>query len=244
MKHLFYIICSITLVSCHTITSDFAQEVVDNAIQQSGAYKIENSQLKFLFRGKDYTATRSHGHYTLERKFIDSLDVIEDKLTNSKFERFVNGTKTIVADSMVSKYSNSVNSVHYFSVLPFGLNDAAVKKSYLGVVSINDETYHKVKVTFNKDGGGDDFDDVFIYWFKTSDYNLDYMAYQYHVNGGGIRFREAFNRREVEGIEFLDYNNYKADIEMHKLEELDELFEKKALKLLSKIELKHIKVSL
>ncbi|OIQ29150.1 MAG: hypothetical protein BM564_07375 [Bacteroidetes bacterium MedPE-SWsnd-G2] len=234
------------LVACGDSNSniDLAQEIVDKAILKSGANKIENSHIAFKFRDKKYKAIRENGKFQLVREFVDSLDVIKDVLSNSKFERFVNGTKITVADSMVSRYSNSVNSVHYFSVLPFGLNDAAVLKSYLGKVDVNGVEYHKVRVAFKKEGGGDDYDDVFIYWFNSSNYQLEFLAYQYHVNGGGIRFREAYNRREVEGVTFVDYKNYKADAKKHSLENLDQLFESNALKLLSTIELKDVKVSL
>ncbi len=56
------------------------------------------------------------------------------------------------------------------------------------------------KLTFNEDSGGDDFEDVFIYWFNTETYRMDYLAYEYHTDEGGMRFREAFNPREINGV--------------------------------------------
>jgi hypothetical protein len=37
-----------------------------------------------------------------------------------------------------------------------------------------------------------DFDDEYMYWIKDTR-KVDYLAYSYHVNDGGVRFRAAFN---------------------------------------------------
>ncbi len=144
---------------------------------------------------------------------------------------------------MAIKYSSSVNSVHYFSVLPYGLNAAAVNKEYLKKVEIKGRTYHKIKVTFNKENGGEDFEDVFVYWFDTEDYKVGYLAYSYNESDGlGLRFREAYNERYIDGVRFVDYNNYKPKKNTISVIDLDSLFEADRLKLLSKIELEHVKV--
>lgn len=92
--------------------------------------------------------------------------------------------------------------------------------------------------------GGKDFDDVFMYWIHKQNFTVDYFAYKYSVEGGGIRFREAYNARIIEGIRFVDYNNYKPESKDVSLEKLDSLFEKGALKLLSTIETEDITVTL
>ncbi|MFT5436447.1 MAG: hypothetical protein ACI840_001095, partial [Ulvibacter sp.] len=66
----------------------------------------------------------------------------------------------------------------------------------------------------------------------------------YEVDGGGIRFREAYNPRVVNGIRFADYNNYKPENLNVSLSNLDVLFEQGALKLLSKIETESVSVQL
>ncbi len=104
---------------------------------------------------------------------------------------------------MAVKYTGSVNSVHYCSVLPYGLNDAAVQKKLLEETSINQKPYYKVQISFAEDGGGEDFDDVFIYWIDKKTFKVDYLAYSFHENDGGMRFREATNERFVNGIRLL-----------------------------------------
>ena len=219
-----------------------AEFIVNESIKESGGHKIDSSTITFSFRDKQYKAIRNKGSFQLERYFKDSFKEFKDVLSNSGLKRFVNDELIALPDSTASKYSNSVNSVHYFSVLPYGLNDEAVNKTYLGLISLKGKEYHKIKVTFEENGGGDDYDDEFVYWIDAKSYKVDYLAYSYHVNGGGMRFREAYNERIINEIRFVDYNNYKPKSKDDSLFELDKLYEKDNLKLLSKIELKNIKV--
>ena len=59
-----------------------------------------------------------------------------------------------------------------------------------------------------------------------------------------MRFREAYNERYIDGLRFVDYNNFKAQVSEVALEDLGKAFDNNQLKLLSKIELKTIKVDL
>ncbi len=231
------------VVSCKTEVTPDAKNIVDKAIEVSGGETYSNSIISFDFRGRHYKATREQGVYQFERVITDSIRTIKDILFNDGFKRFINEEEIKVADSMVPRYSASVNSVHYFSVLPFGLNDAAVNKEYLGEVKIKGKTYYKIKVFFNQEGGGEDFEDVFVYWFDKENYKLDYLAYSYEEGSGiGLRFREAYNERFINGIRFVDYNNYKPEKSITDVFALDSLFVEGKLTLLSKIENENIKV--
>lgn len=232
----------ISLVACEQKISneDLAETILRKSIQVSGGDSIKNATISFHFRDKIFKASRKNGLFKLERKFMDSTQTIRDQLSNSGFKRFINEIVQIIPDSMVAKYSNSVNSVHYFSVLPYGLDDSAVNAQYLGLIKIKGIEYHKIKVTFDEIGGGDDFEDEFIYWIGKDDLKLDYLAYDFHVNGGGIRFREAYNERYINGIRFVDYNNFKPKNKNSDLLKMDFLFEESNLELVSKIELENL----
>ena len=172
------------------------------------------------------------------------MDFVKDILNNKGFQRFINELPFVVTDVKETAYSASVNSVHYFSVLPYGLDNRAVKRAFLGTSKLKEKEYYKIKVTFKEDGGGEDFEDVFIYWINTKTFKADYLAYSYNeADGLGLRFREAYNERYIGGIRFVDYNNYKPENENTSLENLDNLYEANALILLSKIELKNILVN-
>ena len=219
-----------------------AQSIIDSSIVKSGGERFKDHKVSFFFRNRKYSSYYVDGQKMLERyTFLDS-NMIADKKSNVDFKRFINDSLVEVPDSLVSRYANSVNSVHYFSKLPFGLNDKAVHKEYIGEETIKEIPYYKVKVTFDQAGGGDDFDDTYVYWFNQKTMLPDYLAYDFHVNGGGQRFREAYNERYINGIRFVDYNNFKPKQKGSNLMEIAQLFAKDSLDLLSKIELEKIEV--
>lgn len=241
MRIIYILFILVTITSCKKEIPLSAQDIVDKTIEVSGGDKYLNAEIDFDFRDKHYRSVREGGKFQYERQFQDSIGVIKDVLNNDGFQRFVNDTLTKIPDSMAVKYTSSVNSVHYFALLPYGLNDAAVNKSSLGEVSIKDKLYHKIKVTFSQEGGGEDYEDVFIYWIEAGTFKADYIAYSYIEDDGvGIRFREAYNERFINGLRFVDYNNYKSEDATMDLLGLDKAFESGSLKLLSKIELENI----
>jgi len=245
MKKNLFVLLALTLViySCKkNVVENNADAIINKSIEIAGGERFKNSTINFDFRKRHYKAIRNNGEFQFERQFKDSSGVITDVLSNSGFQRFLNDNQFKVHDTMARKYARSVNSVHYFSVLPYGLNDPAVNKTYVNKVTIKGGQYHKIKVTFNQTGGGEDFEDVFVYYVNAETFTIDYFSYLYYVDGGGKRFREAYNERYINGIRILDYNNYKPDNDDVSLFALDSLFESNSLKLLSKIEHENVTV--
>jgi hypothetical protein len=251
MKFLLVVIISVVLFSCKDVKKDVSEEkptvqsIIDKTIEVSGVAALDDSDLIFTIRDIRYRAIRSYGNFSLIRMITEGEDWTVDSLTNTGFTRRFNYETVNVTDSMAVRYSASVNSVHYFSVLPYGLNDTAVNKKLLEDITIKNKIYSTVKVTFNQDGGGEDFEDVFMYWVNKETSKIDYLAYSYNeADGKGIRFREGYNERYIEGVRFVDYNNYKPEDSAITLIDLPQLFDNGALQLLSKIELEAIALSL
>jgi len=220
-----------------------AQQIIDKAILNAGGVEYNtNTSVRFTFRGNSYRSYRHKGNYQLERITFKGAKQVHDVLSNKGLYRSINNCQITVADSLITKISDNVNSVHYFANLPYGLNAPAVRKELEGETSIKGMPYYKIKVTFDQEGGGTDFNDVFMYWVHKEHFTVDYMAYKYAVNGGGIRFRKAYNPRIINGIRFVDYDNYKIDDLSTSLSELDVKFHTGELKLVSKIELDDIYV--
>ncbi len=224
---------SIVLFSCESKV----QKIVDRAIEVHGGKDYENCHLEFDFRDMHYDFERKNGQYIYQRIQTDSSgNTITDILTNTSFSRLINGEKSDLPDTTAAKFSNSVNSVAYFLFLPNGLNDASVNKEWTREVEIVGKKYDEIKVTFDEEGGGNDHQDVFLFWINQDTGMMDYLAYSYETSGGGVRFRESIRQHRTGSFLFQDYNNYGLEDQNYPLDQLPTLFEKGDLPLLSSIE--------
>jgi len=176
------------------------QVLVDQAIFAHGA-NLSGKKVSFDFRDRTYTLRRGKGSYTYIRAWQDdSLGFVQDILINSRdFTRFQDG------DSVA-------------------LDDELSIKKYVGEFEIKDETYLGVQVTFNEDGGGEDHEDVFLYWIHKEFSTIDYLAYSY-----------------LRGFLVQDYINFKAE-KGTPLKDLPDLFNQGKLEELSRIENTKVKV--
>lgn len=243
MKNVLILFLSLLFVTACTPTPPTAQEVVDNAIEASGISVLQNAKATFSFRNIAYTYDRKNGTFSYERMQQDSTGLeIKDVLNNEGLIRYIGGVESPLSEEKQALYSASVNSVIYFSFLPLWLNDAAVIKSYEGTIKIKDTNYHKIKVTFEQEGGGEDYEDVFYYWFDTEDYSMDYIAYSYNEEDGvGMRFRVAYNDRKVNGVVVQEYKNLKPKVkDSFSVGQLDAAYMNDQLVELSLIELENM----
>ncbi len=241
MTNFLFMMMIFSLVSCNTSLKD-SQKIIDKAIEVAGGEKYLHSTIEFDFRDRHYIAQRKGGKYSYERILKDSVNTMHDFLTNDGFRREINNVLVDVADSMKVKYTSSVNSVIYFALLPYGLNDAAVSKKFMGETFVDSVEYYVIQISFAQEGGGEDHEDVFMYWINKKDFTIGYMAYSYEETDGlGLRFRKAYNPRNVNGILFLDYINLKPK-DKTEITALEDLYKKGELQELSKIELVNIQV--
>ena len=213
MKYLLPLLLVLLIASCWEV-KDFTnpQVIIDESIAFHGLQDFGNNTFSLRFRDINYSYENKEGMYTYTRLQADSTGAeLYDVLTNEGLKRYKEGNEIQLTDEKRAAFARSVNSVIYFFRLPYGLNDPAVIKKYKGEKDIKGKTYLEVQVTFKKENGGEDFDDIFLYWFDKEDQSLDYLAYLYHTDDGGIRFREAINQREVNGSIIQDYINFKPE---------------------------------
>ena len=260
MKYLIHLILIAVAISCSPpspdssaddttnqpeIITDSAAWVVAQAVKRHGGDALDSSQVDFVFRDRRYSASREGHRFVYSRQFTnDKGESIGDYLSNDGFYREVNQERVSLSAKDSSSYSNSVNSVHYFAYLPYFLNDPAVNMTYHGTTDLLGGPHYKIGVTFEQAGGGKDFEDEFAYWIHAEDFTMDFLAYNYLTNEGGARFREAYNAREISGIRFQDYINYKPQGEERDVLNFDALFQAAQLDTLSLIELEDITVKL
>lgn len=220
-----------------------AEEIVKKAINEHGGDQYTHAVISFKFRDRHYRATLNQGKFLYESTFQDSTgNHVHDQLSNDGYTRVVNDQKQDLSERDSTAYASSLNSVIYFALLPYFLNDAAANKELLGTDTVKGSPYYEIKVTFEKEKGGEDFQDEFVYWIHQNDFTMDYLAYRYHTEGGGTRFREAYNTRGVNGIRFADYINYESTVEDFALQDYDSLFETGQVKEFSRINLENIEV--
>ena len=249
----FLLITAITLFSCNTKQKQTATEnedkeaaaiektqpsqaelLVNDAIEAHGGALYDTAHYGFTFRDKAYTFKNTKSTYRYSVNSIKNTDTIYDILENGTLTRTINGKIVPLSEKDNATYTEALNSVIYFVTLPSKLNDKAVNKTYEGPATIKGQEYELLGIDFNKEGGGVDYDDKFMYWINTDTKTVDYLAYSYSTNDGGVRFRSAFNPRNVEGIHFQDYINYEVPIGTP-LKALSGLYKKGELKELSRI---------
>ncbi|GJM29729.1 MAG: hypothetical protein DHS20C17_23640 [Cyclobacteriaceae bacterium] len=218
------------------------QRIIDKVIENHGGTRYDNFYASFDFRDRHYTIERKNGIFQYERHFSDPSGEIKDVLNNDGFSRYLNEHDITDTVARVAAYARSVNSVVYFAILPYPLNDPAVNKTYLGTEEIKGQPYHKILVTFEANGGGEDHSDEFVYWIHRTNYTMDYLAYLYFTEGGGKRFRAPMKVHDVGGLRFYDYENYKGTGDETAIEDYGQLYDQGKLELLSKIELKNLEV--
>jgi len=212
-----------------------ADALLHKALEAHGGNRYDTADYTFVFRDKIYTFKNDGPTYRYTRAYEKDGKAILDLLDNGTFTRATDGKATPLSAKATRAASDGINSVVYFATLPHKLRDAAVNRYPAGETTIRGKKYQTLKVNFDEEGGGTDHDDNFLYWINDATGRIDYLAYDYRVNGGGVRMREAYNPRVVDGILFQDYVNYKAPVGTP-LTALPGLLETGALKELSRIE--------
>ncbi|MFK7748146.1 MAG: DUF6503 family protein [Kordia sp.] len=218
---------------------DKATKLLQETIKAHGGDLYDQAKYQFTFRGKNYRFKNDGDNYMYSSYGFKDGKSTKDELNNGTFSRKVNDEKVALSEKKKTSAIGTLNSVIYFATLPHKLNDAAVNKKFVEEITIKGQKYDVLKVTFNKEGGGEDHDDEYHYWINQQTKKIDYLAYNYQVNEGGVRFRSAYNVRVVDGVTFQDYINYKAEVGTP-LKDLPALYEKGDLKELSRIETQNI----
>lgn len=241
----FFPLCALALVLAVT-GCDFlrpsAEKVIQRCIERHGGDRYQRFRMTFDFRQFRYDLRHDQGRYRYARAFTDSSGaVIEDVLTNESFTRKINGQVAALDSADRRRFTNAVNSVAYFVLLPYKLQDPAVNTELVpGESRLDGHRYHKIRVTFRPEGGGEDYQDVFYFWIDQENYSLDYLAY----SEGGNRFRKAVNQQGLGGIVVQDYLNFQGPKgDTTSVGTYDQRYASGQLTLLSRIEQKNVRVS-
>lgn len=212
-----------------------AVSLLDRAYTAHGGHRFDKAHYAFTFRGKRYNFIAEDGHQIYSRSYQKDDEMVYDGIQGGEFIRTIDGKRQALTKKDEATAFESLNSVIYFATLPYKLRDPAVNLYTAGTTSIKAKNYDVLKVNFDQEGGGVDHDDNFLYWINQETDRIDYLAYDYKTNKGGVRFRSAYNPRIVAGVLFQDYVNYKAPLGTA-LADLPALYEKGQLEELSRID--------
>lgn len=235
-------VLSVPLAGCGP--GDPARAAVERALEVHGSPTLENAEVTFRFRDARFRMVRRDGRFHYERVYTDSLGAtVREWMDNESTAREVDGVDHPLDEEERASVETSVHSVIYFAFLPFRLRDPGVRLADLGTDEVRGLPYRVVGVTFTPEGGGQDWEDRFVYWFHQDQGTLDYLAYRYHRDGGGARFRVAMNRRPVDGVIVQDYENYRAPDGVEDIADYPRLLEAGELELLSTVALEDVEIS-
>ena len=232
--HLTFTIFLFLLLGCQNSKNLSVETFIEASIEAHGMSEFNKKSIEFQFRNYRYSQTQDKQGLIYTRRKNTTPEVLDLLHSKNGFQRTLANEKVVLADSIALVYSESVNSVLYFFRLPFSLKDTGAIKTLIEIEQIKGKLYQKIGVHFISENGGVDYQDTFRYWFDEEIKTLDYLAYEYLTDAGGIRFRVAINRRTIEGVVFQDYENYKAPKNTC-LDDLPKMYEEGKLELLSLI---------
>ena len=243
---LFFSACQPTAPS--SSGSPSAQAVVDSAIAAHEGTVLNRAVMTFDFRGDKYRICQNEGRFNYRRTYRDSLGhTVREGITYWCAFLFVAGDTVVLSPSAQNVVRTTVISVRYFAMLPEPLEDPAVQPKYSGRDTLNGVPYHRIQVTFREKGGGSDWQDVFMYWFRPDTYVMNYLSYAFGLapseTDTGTRFREVYNVRRVNDVRVADYMNYTSDtLATNRMHLYPDLWEKDALELVSRVEIDSVQV--
>ncbi|MEL7372221.1 MAG: DUF6503 family protein, partial [Myxococcota bacterium] len=185
-----------------------AQAVIRRAIEAHGHDALIRASVRFSFRGTPYSMRRDNGQFVYERWTTRGTSKSHETLTNQGYTATINGQRISLPPRVQDSRRKSLNSVVYFASLPLVLRDPAVRATALSPTRIKGERYDTIQVQFSENGGGDDHDDVFLYWFEQKTGRLAYLAYRFHTGQGGVRFRVATGFTKSGQVTFVQWDNY------------------------------------
>ena len=193
------------------IELDSAEWIINQSIEYHGG-DFQGKLIEFDFRDIYYKASFLEQANYMTRTSFKGDSVIVDSTSGENALRTINNLEVELTDKKSKAISNSINSVFYFALLPSKLADPAVIAGYKGIVKTKAGDFYQVSVQFKQEGGGEDFQDKFFYWFNAETFQLSFLAYSYETSGGGMRFRAVEKQNELKnGYVFQDYVNYKTD---------------------------------
>ena len=179
------------------------------AVEAAGLHEPDGMELRFQFRGTPYRLWLQGRRSIYERRIRSDAGVTRtERLEGDTFTATVGDNVLPLSSEQAGALRRSLNSVAYFALMPRPLEDDAVIATSLGATTLGGQSWDTIDIRFREEGGGDDHDDVFRYWFHPETHRLGYLAYTFATGKGGVRVRKVVGAHEVDGVVLLDWVNH------------------------------------
>lgn len=221
---------------------DPARALIARAIEAHGLRRDEPTEIRFDFRGTPYRLVVGGPQRIYERTTATEQGTRVERLEGERFSSSLAGVEEALSEHEIGRGRRSLNSVAYFTLLPLPLEDPAVIARSLGSTTLGGRPYDTLEVRFRAEGGGEDHEDVFRYWLDPETHRIAYVAYRFATGAGGVRLRRASAQHEVSGVVLLDYDNHGLDGADATIDEAVRAYEAGELPLVSRVELRDVRV--
>lgn len=226
-------------------TAAAAPPIVERAIAHHGGELYERAEIAFDVCSKSGcydVRTRTDGglfdHAVAGRVGEHRREV---RWSNDRLEVRHDGEPVAVAPGDERVYRDWAMARIYFALLPYRLADPSVRHEDRGLVDWRGRKLHQVKVTFEP-GTSTAADDEYLYWFDPETGRVEYFAYSYSGNPGGLRFRRATHHRRIGGILFFDQENLGVEGPGLSVDLIDADYVDEKMRPVSTVELKNVDV--
>lgn len=232
-----------TLAISFALAAPGAEALIADAVRAHGLADPSPLAIEFAFRGTPYRLELEGRQSRYIRTVTTDGTTRQDELVGARFRSTVAGTTVSLDPATEGDRRRSLNSVAYFALLPRPLQDDAAIVTALGSTTMRGQPYDTVEVRFQEEGGGDDHDDVFRYWFEPETHRLAFLAYTFSRGNGGVRVRSVAKTHEVGGVVLYDWVNHGRNGPDQSLDAAVADFDAGILPRISSIELEAVTVS-
>lgn len=219
-----------------------AAPILARVVEAAGLADPKALSIRFTFRGTPYRLWLDGRRSIYQRTVVSPVGTRVDRLDGDVFSATLDGKTLSLSDRDRTGLRNGLNSVAYFALLPRPLQDEAVIATSLGRSTLAGRSWETVEVRFRAEGGGDDHEDVYRYWFDPETHRIGFLAYTFATGEGGVRLRKATHYHEVEGVVLIDWDNHGRAGQGLTIDQAVRDFEANELPLLSTIALEQVAI--
>lgn len=230
------------LVACASERPE-GEALLRQARKAHGADRLEHATVEFALDGARFRVERDGERFAYARTWADRSGLVfRDVLTAEGLERTIDGRAVGLGEAARREAATALRAAVYLALLPFSLDGAAEEALVLTPDTLSGQAYERVALPLDRAAPGLDERGRLVLWIHPERHTVDYLAYRYAADGGGARFRAAYEPRTVEGVRFANHYEFSGDLLEVPVEGLGQFYERGELNFLGRVELDSVRV--